>query len=61
MLAIKRMVQAYAILAFSLAFVIAKDESSPEDYDPSAAYDPSNNYRPRNVTGLGDFYSWVGS
>jgi len=24
-------------------------------------YDPLSNFRPRNITGLGDFYGWVGS
>ncbi|QPC74604.1 hypothetical protein HYE68_005356 [Fusarium pseudograminearum] len=42
--------QIYAILAFLFGFSLAQDD-----------YDPSTNYRPRNVTGLGDFYSWVGS
>ncbi|KAL6918848.1 hypothetical protein FSHL1_002844 [Fusarium sambucinum] len=60
MVAIKRTIRFYAILAFLFAFVLAEDESD-EVYDPSAEYDPSNNYRPRNITGLGDFYSWVGS
>ncbi|CAG1990827.1 unnamed protein product [Fusarium graminearum] len=40
----------FAILAFLFCFSLAQD-----------TYDPSTNYRPRNVTGLGEFYSWVGS
>ncbi|UZP32330.1 hypothetical protein NXS19_000146 [Fusarium pseudograminearum] len=42
--------QIYAILTFLFGFSLAQDD-----------YDPSTNYRPRNITGLGDFYSWVGS
>ncbi|CEI63705.1 unnamed protein product [Fusarium venenatum] len=62
MVAIKCTIRFYAVLAFLFAFVVADDKSPVDEvYDPSAEYDPSNNYRPRNITGLGDFYSWVGS
>jgi hypothetical protein len=62
MFPIKRIVQLYAILATLLTFTLAEDGPlMNENYDPAEEYDPLNNYRPRNVTGLGDFYSWVGS
>lgn len=51
MSAIRRIVL-HTILYCLLTLGLAKDD---EDYDPAS------NYRPRNVTGLGDFYGWVGS
>ncbi|KAF4339125.1 hypothetical protein FBEOM_6945 [Fusarium beomiforme] len=52
MLGFNRIVQLLVALSCLLAICLAKND---EDYDPST------NYRPRNVTGLGDFYGWVGS
>ncbi|KAF5583354.1 uncharacterized protein FSUBG_13140 [Fusarium subglutinans] len=52
MLGLNRIVQLYAVLFCLLTLCLAKDD----EY-----YDNSTNYRPRNVTGLGDFYQWVGS
>ncbi|CAG7566009.1 unnamed protein product [Fusarium equiseti] len=37
-------------------FLIAEEEE-----EEKKEYDPTENRRPENVTGLGDFYSWVGS
>ncbi|GKU08321.1 hypothetical protein FLAG1_08072 [Fusarium langsethiae] len=62
MFAIKHIVQLHVVLSFLFAFVLADDVLVvDEGYDPSEDYNPLDNYRPRNVTGLGDFYSWVGS
>ncbi|KAF5967729.1 hypothetical protein FBULB1_11109 [Fusarium bulbicola] len=47
-----RIVQLYAVLFCLLTICLAKDDEN---------YDNSTNYRPRNVTGLGDLYQWVGS
>ncbi|KAF5534283.1 hypothetical protein FNAPI_12434 [Fusarium napiforme] len=52
MLGFNRIVQLHAVLFFLLTLCLAKDDEN---------YDNSTNYRPRNVTGLGNFYQWVGS
>ncbi|KAF5708535.1 hypothetical protein FMUND_10554 [Fusarium mundagurra] len=52
MLGFNRVAQLHMILLCLLTLCLAKDDEN---------YDNSTNYRPRNVTGLGDFYQWVGS
>ncbi|RBR12103.1 hypothetical protein FVER53590_29036 [Fusarium verticillioides] len=52
MLGLNRIVQLHAILFCLLTLCLAKEDEN---------YDNSTNYRPRNVTGLGNFYQWVGS
>ncbi|KAF5569973.1 hypothetical protein FPANT_13833 [Fusarium pseudoanthophilum] len=52
MLGFNRIVQLHAVLFCLLTLCLAKDDEN---------YDNSTNYRPRNVTGLGNFYQWVGS
>ncbi|KAF4968104.1 hypothetical protein FSARC_4465 [Fusarium sarcochroum] len=52
MLPLKHLVHVHTLLCCLLTFALAKD-------DPD--YNPSSNYRPRNVTGLSDFYGWIGS
>ena len=62
MLATKHIVQQHVVLSFLFAFVLASNVLVvDEGYDPSEDYNPLDNYRPRNVTGLGNFHSWVGS
>ncbi|CEI62394.1 hypothetical protein FVEN_g4939 [Fusarium venenatum] len=51
MLAVKRLAL-HAILCCLLALGLAEEDEK---------YDPATNFRPSNVTGLGDFYTWVGS
>ncbi|CAG2008929.1 unnamed protein product [Fusarium graminearum] len=51
MLAAKRIVL-QAILCCLLTLGLAKEDEK---------YDPADNFRPSNVTGLGSFYTWVGS
>ncbi|KAM0342542.1 hypothetical protein ACHAPU_009516 [Fusarium lateritium] len=52
MLGFNRIVQLHLALCCLLTLCLAQDDEE---------YDNSTNYRPRNVTGLGDFYQWVGS
>ncbi|KAH7251035.1 hypothetical protein BKA59DRAFT_434707 [Fusarium tricinctum] len=52
MLTFGRIAQLHIILCCLLTLCLAKDDEN---------YDNSTNFRPRNVTGLGDFYQWVGS
>ncbi|KAL3602048.1 hypothetical protein FPOAC2_06345 [Fusarium poae] len=51
MLAVKRLVL-HVILYCLLTLGLAKEDEK---------YDPADNFRPNNVTGLPDFYTWVGS
>ncbi|GKU04923.1 hypothetical protein FLAG1_07660 [Fusarium langsethiae] len=51
MLAVKRIVL-HVILCCLLTLGLTEEDEK---------YDPANNFRPGNVTGLGDFYTWVGS
>ncbi|KAJ4005475.1 hypothetical protein NW752_002307 [Fusarium irregulare] len=48
-----------AIFLFSLLTSGLSQEEKEEE--GKKEYDPSENRRPENVTGLGDFYGWVGS
>ncbi|KAF5671246.1 hypothetical protein FHETE_4216 [Fusarium heterosporum] len=52
MLGFSRIAQLHIALCCLLTLCLAKDDEK---------YDNSTNYRPGNVTGLGDFYQWVGS
>lgn len=51
MFAAKRIVL-HIILCCLLTLGLAKEDEK---------YDPADNFRPSNVTGLGSFYTWVGS
>jgi len=44
---------------FLLSFITSG--FAEEEEDEKKEYAPTENRRPENVTGLGDFYSWVGS
>ncbi|RBR25714.1 uncharacterized protein FIESC28_01467 [Fusarium coffeatum] len=48
-----------AVFLFSLITLSLSQEEKEEE--EKKEYDPTENRRPENVTGLGDFYSWVGS
>jgi hypothetical protein len=56
MLAFRQMLLRAIFLFSFITLVIAEEEE-----EEKKEYDPTENRRPENVTGLGDFYSWVGS
>ncbi|RFN45619.1 hypothetical protein FIE12Z_10121 [Fusarium flagelliforme] len=56
MLAFRHMLlRAFFLFSFITSVIAQEEEEEKKEYDPT------ENRRPENVTGLGDFYSWVGS